>query len=307
MTVGVEVAGLGTAVCLAISSLIAADVSRTTGVFEFTKTRMIFASFFMLPVLFIANVPLRVSAADALTLAVSSLVGIVIGDLSLIAAISKIGPKKTSIIFSSNVVIGALLEAAIYHKKTTIEATLGILLVLTGALIVVAFRGGAGAPAAGTPMNGHLNAERQNTGVALAVLAAGCQAVGTLISTPVVTAGTSPIMATTIRFCAASLLFVIMGRTRSDDIRTDASSATVYAKIVASALVGMCGGLTLLMLAITSGKIAISMTYASSTPLVLLLLLWLTRGERPNASSLLGAIMAVAGTALLIFEGAHQR
>ncbi|WP_316195885.1 MULTISPECIES: DMT family transporter [unclassified Bradyrhizobium] len=302
MTVGVEVAGLGTAACLAISSLIAADVSRTTGVFEFTKTRMIFASFFMLPVLLIADVPLRVSVADALTLAASSLIGIVIGDLSLIAAISKIGPKKTSIIFSSNVVIGAVLEAAIYHKRTTIEAGVGILLVLTGALIVIAFRGGAGAP-----LNGHLNAERQNTGVALAVLAAGCQAIGTLISTPVVTAGTSPIMATTIRFCAASLLFVIMGRTRSDDIRTDASSATVYAKIVVSALVGMCGGLTLLMLAITSGKIAISMTYASSTPLVLLLLLWLTRGERPNASSLLGAITTVAGTALLIFEGAHQR
>jgi drug/metabolite transporter (DMT)-like permease len=67
---------------------------------------------------------------------------------------------------------------------------------------------------------------------------------------------------------------------------------------------GMGGGMTLLLFALSAGSVGVVTTLASTTPIMLLPLLWLVSGVRPDWRAWAGAILA-AGGVLVIFLWKH--
>ena len=62
----------------------------------------------------------------------------------------------------------------------------------------------------------------------------------------------------------------------------------------------MALGVTLLLFALSGGKVGIVSILSATTPALLLPLLWIRTGERPAAGAWIGAALVVIGSALII-------
>ena len=135
----------------------------------------------------------------------------------------------------------------------------------------------------------------------LAAIAAICQAAGAILAGPALESGISPIAATTVRVGTATLvLFSLSKLPISAFKQTEKLDGSLLLKTIFSALIGMCTGMTLLMLALSSGHIGIAMTYASLTPIMTLPILWMISKSPPSILSWTGALLATMGTSALI-------
>lgn len=293
---GVEVFAIGTAICIAVSSLIATEVSRAIGAFSFTKWRMIVAFAVMATLSSVLNIWTTLSGNAVILLALSGLVGIVVGDVAIYAAMGRIGPRRTSVIFSVNSAISATLGFALYEQTPNAMQILGIALTMAGVVIAITFR--------------EVNVEQNKwetvlgslkLGVTLAVLAAICQAAGAALSAPAMNAGVAPIAATAVRVGVAGFVMILLSGLRINAFRQiQPLNRRLSVRIVASALIGMCMGMTLLMLALSGGSIGTAMTFASLTPIAILPLLWIVSRRRPSYVACTGALLACTGVGLLL-------
>jgi drug/metabolite transporter (DMT)-like permease len=66
-----------------------------------------------------------------------------------------------------------------------------------------------------------------------------------------------------------------------------------------SALFGMFLGMSLMMAALSYGEVGIVTTLSSMTPILILPMIWATSRRPPGLWAWLGAILAVAGTAVI--------
>ena len=69
-----------------------------------------------------------------------------------------------------------------------------------------------------------------------------------------------------------------------------------------SGLLAMVMGMTLLMFALQGGKVGIVSTLSALSPVLILPVLWVMTGARPSATSWAGALIAVAGMALIFLR-----
>jgi drug/metabolite transporter (DMT)-like permease len=61
-------------------------------------------------------------------------------------------------------------------------------------------------------------------------------------------------------------------------------------------------GMTLLLYALSGGKVGIVSTLSATSPVIILPMLWLRTGERPAAGAWTGAALVIAGMALLFMR-----
>ena len=82
--------------------------------------------------------------------------------------------------------------------------------------------------------------------------------------------------------------------------RPRAVSRAVVGLTALTAVVGLLIGMTLFLFALQGAQTGILATLSATSPVIILPLLWLRTGQRPTATSWLGAAMAVAGLALIL-------
>ena len=87
------------------------------------------------------------------------------------------------------------------------------------------------------------------------------------------------------------------------DIRPSCAAAlpspVAIRQIGLSALAGMVVGMSFLMAALAVGDVGIVTTLSSTTPILILPMVWATSRRAPTAAAWAGAALAVAGTALI--------
>jgi uncharacterized membrane protein len=111
-------------------------------------------------------------------------------------------------------------------------------------------------------------------------------------------AGTEPFAAIAIRTGLAVLFFaalLALPRLRPAEVLAGPDAR----KIGLSALTGMVVGMSLLMAALARGDVGIVSTLSSTTPILILPMVWVATGRRPGWPAWAGAALAVAGTALI--------
>ena len=295
-----QVAALAAAFCWSVSGLIAASPSRELGGPRFTRLRMIVASILLFIVASIfgdwGSLPL--DSTSLLLLLGSAVVGLLIGDAALFTAFARFGPRRTSIVFTTNAPMAAIIGAVVFDEAWTATGVLGTVLIVSGVLLAVFFGTRPGQvhrfeTIVGSPL----------VAFGWALLGALGQAIGAILIDPVLDAGASTWTISAMRVILATPLLWLFARPMDRAARaTGGAPMTLryWAILTVSATLALVAGTTLLLSAFANGPVGQATILSATTPIMMLPLLWITTRERPGMGSWIGAIVAFAGTALLI-------
>ena len=294
-----QLAALLAAASWACSSLIAAEPVRRLGGPRFCRIRMLYVSGMLLTLATVTGGWSSLSRGDVGMLAVSGLIGLLLGDVALFTAMARIGPRRTSVLFTANAPLAAVGGVLLYDESFSATALGGATLTVVGIAMAVNFGSRDGTHThVFERIEGSLRA-----GASWAALGALGQAVGALTAKPVLDGGADTLAVAATRAVIATAAMWLVARPtdrlarprqRGEIRRSD------HLRLAGSALVAMVLGMTLLLWAIGHGDTGVATILSATTPVIMLPLLWIRIRQAPAPGAWLGAVLTVLGTALLI-------
>ena len=310
-----NMAALGAALCWAAGGLIAIGPVRVLGSIAFNRVRLTIVATALLIATTLMGGWQTLDTGSALTLALSGLLGIAVGDMALFWSLSRLGPRRNVVIYAANAPLTALLAYALLGEALGPWTVLGVALVTLGVMLAVALR--SGSTHSWEAIQGSLLA-----GVSVCLLAAVGQAAGSIIAKPVMAAGADPIASAAVRVTTAALMFTAIGALSA--IRGGAAVAggglpggvfggmlgglllprgltpKLMLQIAGNGLLGVGLGMTLLLVGLAHGNAGVVATLSALSPVLILPMMWLLTGQRPALGAWVGAAVAVAGVALIV-------
>lgn len=237
-----------------------------------------------------------------LLLAVSSLVGIVIGDTFYFRSLQILGPRRALIVSTTSPLFATIVGWVGLGESLTIVSMLGILLTLTGITIVIAERGSTQEPI------GHLPASITR-GVIMGLMASICNAggatfsrLGTLGSDALSASGCDPLEATVIRVCIAAAFSIAAGLATRALIST-ARHSFHWPELKTYLPAVICGpwlGIWMSQIAFRHSQLAIAITLTCTTPLFVMPILRVLYGYRITMRGIIGTVAALLGVYLTV-------
>ena len=291
-----EFAALGAALCWTVTGFIAVTPARHLGAIAFTRIRMSIIFVLMTIWVWLADGFVTVPESQLGLLLCSGLIGIFIGDTALFTAMTRLGPRRTGLLFASNAPMTVLIAWFWFDERLNLQQLSGCLLVTIGVAIAIGY--------AKRDNNAHRFEKIQGPlwiGVLLGLIAALCQAVGALMSKPALAAGADPIAVTAIRIGIAavalnlSLLLPIKAQKMKNPL-----TMPMLGKTVLTGLIGMALAMSLLMYAFAHGNAGLSTILSSTAPVLVLPVLWFLTRIKPSIFAWLGAIICFVGTVFIL-------
>ena len=137
-------------------------------------------------------------------------------------------------------------------------------------------------------------------GVLFGLLAATAQAVGLILSKPVLEEGADPVAASAIRVGVSAVGLVILAQLPFPQFKPQGvMTRKVLLLTLLSGFLGMGVGMTLLMVALRHGDTGIVATLSATSPVLMLPLIWIRTKERPAAGAWFGAVAVAVGTGMI--------
>ncbi|WP_448192392.1 DMT family transporter [Azospirillum sp. sgz301742] len=288
-----NLAALGAALCWAAGGLIAIAPVRAIGSVAFNRIRMVIV-FSMLALAATATGGWATLGWEQTAwLALSGTVGIFLGDTALFWALGRLGPRRNVVIYAANAPITALLGWLVLGESLAPLTLVGIALVTLGVMLAVALRGGSHDWEA---VRGSLL-----TGVGVCLIAALCQATGSILAKPALMAGADPTAGAAVRVGTSGLLLwsgalLPGGRARL----TYGLTPRIVGMIAANGFIGLGLGMTLLLIGLKFGDAGVAATLSATSPVLILPMLWALTGQAPRPGAWIGAALAVAGIMLIV-------
>ena len=305
-----ETLALSAALCIALSGMLISELKGRVDVMRLARWQML-AAFAMTAAASLALGGWRtLEGWQAWLLAASSFAGIIIASTTYFAAIYAAGPRVTALLFSLTSPFALALGYLALGETVTARQGAGIGCVLAGIVLAIGlprrFGGRGDSPPnvsvdAPLPHEAPVAAARTfRLGVALGIVTALGQAVGSLLARPVMAAGVEPFTAMAVRSGVAAVFFVaLLALPVAAMHRPYRFRLADLGLGVGSAFFGTGLGMSLLMAALASGNVGIVSTLSSMTPVVILPMVWLRSGVAPSLRAWIGAGLAVLGTALI--------
>lgn len=288
-----ELAALGSATCWATTGLIAADAIRSLGAFWFNLIRQVFVTLCLAAVVLASGSWTGLDSRSAALLALSGMVGILLGDTFNFAAVGRLGPRRAGAIFALNAPMAAILGWAILGESLEWRAALGIALTAGGVALAVLGR---------TRTDAHRLEQLKGTLAAGALFGLGAalgQASGSLIARPVMAGGIDPWLASLVRVGASGAAMSVLAALPGTPALPRPVTPAVWAMTLATALIGLLLGMTLFLYALKGPETGIVATLSATSPVIILPLLWLRTRQMPRPMAWAGAALAVAGLWLI--------
>ena len=290
---------LGAATCWAASAVISAEPAKHLGAIAFVRWRMFFVALLLWSIAVFASrfPPLGMDTWGLMAL--SGLVGIFLGDTTLFAAMNRLGPRRSGVLFATHALFTALLGYLFLNERLGAQVYLGAAITVAGVMVAVAW--GQHKSAA------HPWDSLPNTllGIALALTAAFAQALGALIAKPAMdlSGGFDPVLASAVRVTTALLALVLVGFISPRFGRAQQPPTRhVLFQTAVSGWVGMGLGVGLLLWSLREGPVGSAGVLSALSPVIILPLLWLKFGRAPASGAWIGAILAIAGVALVLLR-----
>lgn len=293
-----ELAALGAATCWAITGIIAAVPAGHLGAIVFNQFRQVFVSLLLLAYVLISGIWRELDVNTLIPLLLSGFIGIFIGDSLLFTALNRLGPRRSGILFALNAPMAAILGFFFLGEELSLKSIAGITIIIIGVLLAIIF--------------GKRRAQMHEwekikgtfwVGVAFGLTAALGQAIGSIIVRPVMEAGIDPFLASLIRVGIAACCLTVLTQLPYPVFKTKSPLTLKIALLAAlTGFISLALGMTLLLFAFSGGKVGIVSTISATTPVVILPLLWLRTGERPAGGAWFGALLVVAGMALIMWH-----
>ena len=291
-----NLAALGAAFCWAAGGFIAIGPVRVIGAVAFNRLRMCLVSVGLALAATLLGRWGTLDAGAVLLLALSGAVGIVLGDTALFWALGRLGPRRNSVVYATNAPLTALLGWLALGEGLGPWTAGGIALVTTGVMLAVFFRQGEATAHDWEKVRGPIA-----VGVGVCLLAALCQAGGTIIAKPAMAAGADPVAASAVRVGTAAVLLLAMGLLPGQAMNLRAAlQPRILIQIAGSGLLGLGIGMTLLLVGLAHGTAGVVATLSATSPVLVLPMLWALTGKRPGAWGWAGAVLAVLGVVLIV-------
>ncbi|GEK15302.1 EamA family transporter [Aliivibrio fischeri] len=293
---GYEWLALAAACLWALSSMISVTPARHLGAFAYSRWRMGCVTIMLSSLAWFTGGWLSIESSHLYPMILSGLIGIFIGDTALFACFNRMGPRQAGLLFSCHALFSAILGYWLFNETLQGWELVGAISVFSGVSIAIFF-------GKKTDNQGTWDEVRGNIWIAifLGLLAAFCQALGGVIAKPVMLTNADPIAASAIRMAsafAAHSLLRLMNVPISHPITP--INFRILGIVALNGFLAMTVGMTLILYALQKGNVGMVALLSSTTPIMILPLLWLYTKKAPNRFAWLGAFLAVMGTGLIV-------
>ena len=281
-----------------ISSLISTDITRILGGIGFNRLRLIFVSIMLLSYATFQKTWDTINIEYLNVIIVSGVIGIFLGDTLLFMALKRIGPRRNNILFSLAAPFTVILNIlALQQKMSLIEIT-GCILIFIGVVVAISY--------GNSKNNNHrweLIEGSIKIGILFGILAALCQSIGLIMMKPILDQGADPIASAAIRCTISALLLSLTYISKSNFISSNINYTTsTILKTIISGFLGMALGMSLLLIALQKADAGIVATLSSTSPIMILFLLWIITKKIPSIGAWIGTIIAIIGTGLIFIN-----
>ncbi|MBV5297667.1 MAG: DMT family transporter [Rhodoferax sp.] len=298
MMAAYDLLALGPAACWALGSVMSVMPARHLGAFAFTRWRMLMVAAMLWSVVAVTGSWRGFELSYWGVMAASGLIGIFVGDTALFAAMNRLGPRRAGVLFATHAAFSAALGFALLGERMSRQALAGAVLTSAGVMTAIVLGRHKDETHAWEADRGHVG-----TGVLLALLAALCQAVGSLIAKPVMALQVDPVMASAVRVTVASCAHLLLLGAGVAAVRAQhPPTLRVLLQTGLNGFVAMGIGMTLVLLALEKGDVGMVAILSSVSPILVLPLLWFQLRRAPAAGAWVGSILTVAGTALILWR-----
>lgn len=296
-----ESAAVLTSCLWTVSSIFFTSASRKLGSFSVNAYRTLMAIGLLVcaHVVLLGTVLPLATGGQWFWMGLSGVVGLGVGDFGLFAAYVTIGPRRSVLIQSSAPIFALVGAYLILGEKISHIALLGIAIALTGIIVVILEE-------EEKPEEKKSAAKpRKAFGVLFGAISAMGQGFGAALSKKGmyfdVSVAMNPVSAALIRMMLAGVFVwtcaVFAGKLPT--LRKAVNDKEGMKYTAAGALVGPFLGMTLSMVALADTQTGIAQTLMSLMPVFIIPVIWIVYRERTSWRGILGALIAVAGVAIL--------
>jgi drug/metabolite transporter (DMT)-like permease len=291
-----ELAALATAVCWSFTAILFSYSGRRVGSDVVNRSRLLFALLFLLlthRLLEGVFFPRDVEPFRWGWLAVSSLLGLVLGDAFLFRAYVLIGPRLSMLMMSTVPILSAIFGRVLFGESVSPLELLGILVAVGGIAWVVTEGQGAALPG---------DQHNYRRGLLFAFLGALGQVTNLVTARFALVDDFSTISATLIRILVALVVLWGLAAVRRQVRYTFRQwrDRRALAALVGGSTVGPFLGIWLSLIAVQNARLGIAATLMALPPVLLIPLEYALYGRRVSRRSLVGTVAAMAGVALLL-------
>ena len=286
---------IAAALCWAVASLVSADVTRTIGGLAFNRLRLFFVSIMLMSYTYYFNTWSTINIEYLTIIIISGIIGIFLGDTFLFIALQKLGPRRNNILFSLAAPFTVIINILFLNKNISFINVLGCFVVFFGVVIAIAYGDKKSSNHRWETIEGSLY-----IGVILAICAALCQSIGLIMMKPILDKGADPIASAAIRtvisFTLLSITFFLNYEIFNS--KTNLTIRIIFQSII-SGFLGMALGMSLLLIALQNADAGIVATLSSTSPIMILFLLWIITKRVPTIGAWFGTFIAIFGTGLI--------
>jgi len=289
-------------VSLALAGMLVSELSGKVDVLRFARWNMLAA----LVMTGTASAAMggwhSVDREQFLLLAASSFFGIIVASTTYFAAIYMAGPRMTALLFALTAPFALALGYIVLDETISPRQAIGVAVVMGGILLAVGLKQ---RPAPDTPEARPAAplSRRYRLGIALGIVTALGQAIGSLLARPAMAAGTEPFAAMAVRSGVAAIFYVALSLVPLRSIQLPyVFSWRDFRMGIAASFFGTGLGMSLVMAALAHGNVGLVSTLSSMTPVVILPMVWIKSGTVPARGAWIGAALAVIGTALISID-----
>ena len=309
-----ELAGLATSALWVVSSLAFAAAGQRMGATRLNLLRSLLAAALLLLLhwFLMASPWPTIGANRTWYLGISGLLGLAIGDQFLFAGYVLVGARTTTLLMTLAPAVAASLSWIVFGQTMSLQAIVGMLITLLGVLWVAAERPHA---------TSHISPAQQIKGVWFGAGAALCQGVGMVLASNGLRGDIDALSGQTVRMSAGALGIIVIAfivsrmnqaqrnaSARSLDetkkpapkiTRTHALTSSAIIAMVIGTFTGPILGVWCSLYALQKLEVGIATTLMSLVPVMILPVTRITEGRWPSTRAILGALIAVAGVAVL--------
>jgi drug/metabolite transporter (DMT)-like permease len=291
-----ELSSLLVAILWTGTSISFSEASFRVGSVHVNITRMLFAWAYLSITIFVMGFSISLSSSQIFYLAISGFIGLVFGDTFLFKAYQHIGARLGMLIMSLAPAISAFFAFMFLNENLSLIGLLGIIVTIAGIAVVV------------------LQQEEKPTskykiskiGIFYAFLGAVGQGVGLIFAKLAFNQGDiNGFVATYYRITIAILIFYpiyALSTKQVNPFRAYHGNKKALTYTFVGSIIGPYLGITFSMIAISFTKVGIASTIMASVPILMLPFSKYYYKEKLSWKSIVGAVLAVGGIALLFLD-----
>ena len=283
------------ALCWAVASLISADVTRKIGGLAFNRLRLFFVSLILISYTFYIDTWDTINQDYLFAILLSGVIGIFLGDTLLFIALQKIGPRRNNILFSLAAPFTVILNIFFLNKIMSLINLVGCIIVFFGVVVAIAYGNSRDKNHRWELVEGNIY-----LGVAFGIGAALCQAIGLIMMKPILTMGADPIASASLRTVISCIFLAFTFFLNYEIFKTKTKlTLKIIGQSILSGFLGMALGMSLLLIALKNADAGIVATLSSTSPIMILFLIWLITKKIPTIGAWIGTILAIIGSGLI--------